>query len=224
MKLLDKTQLNTFLEKESTWTPKRLVSKLAYVSGIDPFDELLNGKLFTEVIAQINLHYRPKGLQLEIMKGIKFYSVGILESDILSINLEGQNQLFEQKNKSVIGRAILGGLILGPVGAIVGGMTGIGQKQVATNMPENLLSVSFLENSEERILLFSCKNKHRKDVESYFLKNYRTKFQITHVSDIKPFENSKDHSIAKLEKLIGMKEKGLLTDEEFSTMKSKLME
>lgn len=34
-----------------------------------------------------------------------------------------------EKDKSVIGRAIVGGLLLGPVGAIVGGMSGIGTKQ-----------------------------------------------------------------------------------------------
>ena len=157
------------------------------------------------------------------MKGIKYYSVGILETDILSINLEGQNQLFEQKNKSVIGRAVVGGLIFGPVGAIVGAMTGISQKKVTTNMPENILSISFLENNEEKIILFSSKNKHKKDVENYFLKNYKKKFQITHASDIKPIEKSEDNNIDKLEKLILMKEKGLLTDEEFSTMKSKLI-
>lgn len=34
-----------------------------------------------------------------------------------------------EKDKSVIGRAVVGGLLLGPVGAIVGGMSGIGTKQ-----------------------------------------------------------------------------------------------
>lgn len=37
-------------------------------------------------------------------------------------------QQFEQQNKSVIGRAVVGGLLLGPLGAIVGGMSGIGTK------------------------------------------------------------------------------------------------
>ena len=223
MKLLNKAELNKYLEKESTWFPKRLVNKVAYVSGIEPFDELLNGRLFTEVVAPINFHFRPKGLQIEIMKGIKFYSIGIQESNILSINLEGQNQLFDLKNKSVIGRAVVGGLILGPVGAIVGGMTGIGQKQVSTNMPENLLSISFLEGNDERIILFSCKNKHRKDVENYFLKHYKNKFKMTHASDIESVEPPKEDNIDKLEKLISMKEKGLITEEEFSKMKSTLM-
>jgi hypothetical protein len=40
----------------------------------------------------------------------------------------------------------------------------------------------------------------------------------------KSIENSVDDSVSKLEKLVSMKEKGLLTDEEFNTMKSKLME
>ena len=223
MKLLDKNELNTYLDKESTWTPKRLVNKLDYISGITAFDELLNGKLFTEVVALINLRFRPKGLQIEIMKGISYYSVGILESNILSVNLEGQNQLFEQKNKSVIGRAIVGGLILGPVGAIVGGMTGIGQKQVATNMPENILSISYLENEIEKILLFSCKNKNRKEVEFFFLKNYKSKFQITHASNIKPIINNENDNIEKLEKIISMKEKGLISDEEFMSLKNNLI-
>lgn len=35
----------------------------------------------------------------------------------------------EEENKSVIGRAIVGGLLLGPVGAVVGGISGTGKKE-----------------------------------------------------------------------------------------------
>lgn len=39
-------------------------------------------------------------------------------------------QDIQEKSKSVLGRAAIGGLLLGPVGAVVGGMTGLnGQKQ-----------------------------------------------------------------------------------------------
>lgn len=34
------------------------------------------------------------------------------------------------KDKSVIGRGIIGGVLLGPLGAIIGGMSGIGKKQL----------------------------------------------------------------------------------------------
>lgn len=223
MKILDKKELNEYLEKESFWMPKRLVDKVDYVSGIEPFDELLNGKLFTEINSSFILRFRQKGLQLQIMTGLKLNSVAILESDILSINLEGQKLLFEQKDKSIIGRAIVGGLILGPVGAIIGGMTGIGQKKVAADMPENLLSISFMEKGEEKIILLSCKNKNKPFVEIYFLNNYKNKFQITHVSNIKPIAKFENDNTKRMLELISMKEKGLLTDEEFSTLKSKLL-
>ena len=38
-----------------------------------------------------------------------------------------------QKNKSIVGRSIAGGLLFGPAGAIVGGMTGIGGKTMSSN-------------------------------------------------------------------------------------------
>ncbi len=35
----------------------------------------------------------------------------------------------EAKNKSVIGRAVIGGVLFGSVGAVVGGLSGVGQKK-----------------------------------------------------------------------------------------------
>lgn len=39
------------------------------------------------------------------------------------------NEMVTEKNKSVVGRAIVGGVLTGGLGAIVGGMTGIGSKK-----------------------------------------------------------------------------------------------
>lgn len=39
------------------------------------------------------------------------------------------NEMVIQKDKSVIGRAVVGGVLLGGLGAIIGGMTGIGSKK-----------------------------------------------------------------------------------------------
>jgi len=52
----------------------------------------------------------------------------IHNSQIISINRTSKVELLNT-DKSVIGRAVVGGLILGPLGAVVGGMSGIGTKQ-----------------------------------------------------------------------------------------------
>jgi len=50
--------------------------------------------------------------------------------DVQDVQVKQYLQLFPPKKagKSVVGRAILGGFFLGPIGAVVGGISGIGQK------------------------------------------------------------------------------------------------
>lgn len=57
--------------------------------------------------------------------------IDIHRSQIISLEQTSELELM-QKNKSVIGRAIVGGVITGPLGAIVGGMSGIGHKSETT--------------------------------------------------------------------------------------------
>jgi len=49
--------------------------------------------------------------------------------DIKNIAILTEKELVE-KEKSVIGRAVVGGALLGPLGAVVGGMSGVKNKQV----------------------------------------------------------------------------------------------
>lgn len=49
-------------------------------------------------------------------------------SQITAVDVISEKDVTE-KNKSVIGRAAAGGILLGPLGAIVGGMSGTGKKQ-----------------------------------------------------------------------------------------------
>jgi|GEM_PF-2143058 len=222
MKELSKHEVKSILGKESTWTPKRLVSKLNYISGVLPYDELLDGKLFTEVVALINFIYRPNGLHIQMMKGFKNHSVGILNDSIETITLENRDQLYEQKEKSVIGRAIIGGLIFGPVGAIIGGMTGMGTKQLKAEMPEVLLSIRYAELGETKMLVFSCSKKNSKAVNEFLRSNYSEKFKSQRVIN-KINKPIVDNSVDELYKLIEMKENGFLTEDEFKLMKQKLI-
>lgn len=49
-------------------------------------------------------------------------------SEIASVNIIRQNETI-QKQKNAVGRALAGGLVFGPVGAVVGGFSGIGKKE-----------------------------------------------------------------------------------------------
>lgn len=49
-------------------------------------------------------------------------------SKITAVTKLNEKEIIE-KSKSVAGRAVVGGIVLGPVGALVGGMSGIGNKQ-----------------------------------------------------------------------------------------------
>lgn len=77
------------------------------------------------------------------------------KEDIESINSYAQEATTE-KNKSVIGRAIVGGALFGEAGALVGGMSGIGKKTVSKQ--EFYFSVKTKDNQE---LLFKLSDAGR---------------------------------------------------------------
>lgn len=60
-----------------------------------------------------------------INQGLTFYYIH--NSQIINIQTASKSEL-AKINKSVIGRAVVGNLIFGPLGAIIGGMSGIGTK------------------------------------------------------------------------------------------------
>lgn len=65
---------------------------------------------------------------IEIVQGlINFFPIH--QSQIISIKKTSREEI-AQSNKSVFGRAVVGGLILGPVGAVIGGMSGMGKEKI----------------------------------------------------------------------------------------------
>ena len=57
----------------------------------------------------------------------------IHNSQIISLKQTSREEL-KKTDKSVIGRAVVGGVILGPLGAIVGGMSAFGNKEKSVNI------------------------------------------------------------------------------------------
>ena len=60
----------------------------------------------------------------------------------------------EEANKSVIGRAAIGGLLLGPLGAVVGGVSGVGKKQKTKSNIFIVINYISSDSSEPKVITF----------------------------------------------------------------------
>ena len=105
---------------------------------------------------------------LQVVKGLTLYPIH--NSQIISIKPTSREEL-SRTDKSVIGRAVVGGLILGPLGAIVGGMSGIGSKEKLKN--QNYLVINYWDKetkaaqtlliSGDKTLINAFIKKHEKE-------------------------------------------------------------
>ncbi len=75
-------------------------------------------------------------------------SVKLRYEQIKDVMLTTDKEIVE-KSKTVAGRAILGGVLLGPVGAIFGGMSGIGNKK--QTKVRNFVAINYRSDREEEI-------------------------------------------------------------------------
>lgn len=112
-------------------------------------------------------------------------------------------------------------------GAVVGGITGIGDKNVNKSVSglDNILTLSFQDEGKEVLLPFDCSNKKEKTVLAFFKKNYPDKFKKEVPVEIKENkEVSKISTADELLKLKGLLDAGVLTQDEFDSQKKKLLE
>lgn len=92
---------------------------------------------------------------IQIMSGFEFYKIH--ESQIISLEKTTESELIKM-DKSVIGRAVVGGLILGPLGAIIGGLSGVGSREKISQ--KNYLIINFwdTESRAAQTLLIRSSN------------------------------------------------------------------
>ena len=90
---------------------------LSFVDGVSIFGKGL--------MVQVTLEEDFLSIVSKIDKNKKVY---VSYDQIKAANCINEKEIIE-KSKSTTGRAIAGGVLLGPLGAIVGGMSGIGTKQ-----------------------------------------------------------------------------------------------
>lgn len=70
--------------------------------------------------------------KIEIQQIVNGKGVAYLSYDQVTAAEKVNEKQIAEVDKSVIGRAVVGGVLLGPLGAVVGGVSGVGKKQKAT--------------------------------------------------------------------------------------------
>ena len=104
----------------------------------------------------------------------------IHNSQIISFKQTTKYELVSM-DKSVIGRAVFGGLILGPLGAVVGGMSGIGTKQKMEDKSYLVINYWDISSKTAQTLLISGK---KFSIESFVNRN-KKEDKLNHVHDRK---------------------------------------
>ncbi len=188
---------------------------------------LLNAYFNISISNGISFEMRPKGLELYLLNGFTKLRIGLISEQINYWAFEPQKKLLEKKSKSVVGRALVGGILLGPVGAIVGGMTGIGNKEISKSAKgiDNILSISYTDSdNQDHLLVFECSNKKAKKVIDFFNSIFPEIYKEELAEELDNTEQTKLSIADELMKLKSLLDEGLLTREEFDNQKSKLLE
>ena len=188
MNELTKDEAKAIFGKAKIWSQPILVQ---YLSGIGFADELFAaGKI--KGTEPTSLKAYENGLVIEVMVGFSFRRTGILYNDIRYMTIEPKEWIVREKDKSVVGRAILGGLVAGPMGAMVGSISGAGKKSVKVSTePDNLLIIC---TNNGKLLAFGLKDKHVKHATDFITRECCGKLKSQAQLEIENMQSNLDFS------------------------------
>tara|TARA_R110002073_G_C9499211_1_gene581911 strand:- start:2689 stop:3378 length:690 start_codon:yes stop_codon:yes gene_type:complete len=196
---------------------------LKYLGGIPEVDALLEEKPKEPHGIVSNLIIWPKGIEVMIFTGIirtKTVYVAVDDVDYWTIEPQGSGV---EVSKSVFGRALLGGLVLGPLGAVLGGASGVGSKHVSLTNSDNVVTVACRDGDNERLVLLGCANKKIKKVRRFLDQGLVGKYVEPGKLAVDTQSGPPPSIADELMKLNALVEAGVLTPEEFDLQKQRLL-
>ena len=174
--------------------------------------------------------YKNAFIVFPVSQNIYVYSKTIPFSQLLGCEIKDDSyttvtgtkeEVTRASNGSTVGRALVGGLVAGPVGAIVGGATAKKTTEVIDNTQtithHHYFAVINLSDIATPTLRIDCGKSSPRIAEEI-------KGIITSIVAKKPAAQIENKSIAdELTKLANLKAQGILTDEEFAQQKRLLL-
>lgn len=170
MRLVSKAEVDQIAGSGSFWNPIRIVGVCTYLAGVPDMDERIGTSNFFKVMPIVNFEKRNSGLYISMTHNFKFLHSALNIDHIINIAVE-KGGIADIKERSVIGRAIVGGLILGPLGALIGGASGVKDK---VTMIADTLVITFNQDGRESVLLFEIVKGKTGEVSKFLRQHFPT--------------------------------------------------
>jgi hypothetical protein len=184
MEKLTKNEAKNKFGKTSLFSGSTGLAKLTYIAGIENFDPTEIEGLESLSLADKQMFFKEPFVKIKPTKNdaiifeinsVPLVFTGFFNNDLAEVVYQAANDVVESKDKSVIGRAIVGGILLGPLGAIIGGASGIGEK-VKTLMHGK--SLIYFNSANETLLILGSDNKLKKETITYLKNTFSNKLKI----------------------------------------------
>jgi len=234
MKLLSKEESKRILGRKKGFfgQGKSLDSvPIFYIGGISEIDDDLASRQIELKDQMTMFNAYPNGFEIEVYTlptktrlGTRTYRIPIMPNQLLKWTIEKQDAVYEQQSKSVLGRAVIGGLLFGGAGAVVGALSGTKGKREKVNFIDYVLTLIINYSGEEKAIILGFPNAIIKDVKKFFDKSFPNTFLEPDEFTLNNEKVSNSSSIAdELKKFKELLDNGLITQSEFETQKRKLL-